>query len=61
MAIAIKLLLAEDTLAAGDIEGHEDVVADFQFFHLLSDLFHYACDLVTERHSDTSIWHGAVV
>ncbi len=34
VAVAVKLLLAEDTLPAGDVEGHQDVVADLQLLHL---------------------------
>ena len=30
VAIAVQLLLAEDALAAGDVERHQDVVADLQ-------------------------------
>jgi hypothetical protein len=61
VAVAVQLLLAEDALPAGDVERHQDVVADFSFSHLRPDLFHDAGDLVAERHPHPGIRHGPVV
>ena len=38
MAIPIQALLAEDTSSAGNIERHQNVVADLQFLDLLAEL-----------------------
>ena len=56
-----SLLLAEDALAAGDVERHQDVVADLQLLHLRADLLHHAGELVAERHPRPGVRHGAVV
>ena len=61
MAVPIQFLLAEDALAAGDIERHQDVIADLQFLHLRADLLHHAGDLVAERHPHPGIRHGPIV
>jgi hypothetical protein len=46
VAIPIEFLLAEDALPAGDVERHQDMVADLEFLHVAADLLHHAGELV---------------
>ena len=61
VAVAVHLLLAEDALAAGDVEGHQHVVAHLQLLHFLADLLHHAGELMAKRHARPGVRHGAVV
>ena len=61
MAIPIQSLLAEDTRSTGDIERHQNMVADLQFLYLLAELLDHAGELMAKRHSHPGIRHGAIV
>src|SRR5215213_11962168 len=61
VAVTVQYLLAEHTRSAGDIERHQNVVADLQFLHLFAELLHHAGELVAKRHSNPGIRHGPVV
>jgi hypothetical protein len=61
VAIPIQLLLAKDARPAGDIERHQNVVADLQLLHVLAELLHHAGELVAERHPHPGIRYRAVV
>lgn len=61
VAIPEKLLFAENTFAAGDIERNEYVVAYFEFGHFRSYLFHYPYEFMTERGTDARVGHHSVV
>jgi hypothetical protein len=60
VAVAVELVPAEDALAAGDVEGHEDVVADLQLLHGRASLLDDARDLVAEGHPRPRVGHRAV-
>ena len=61
VAIPIQSLPAEDTRSAGDIERHQNVVADLQFLHRPAELLHHAGELMAKRHSNPGIRHGPIV
>jgi hypothetical protein len=61
VAVAVQSLLAEDTLSAGYIERHQNVVADLQFLYVLTQLLHYAGELMAERHTHPGIRDGSIV
>src|ERR671910_2397574 len=61
VAIAVQSLLAKDARSAGDVERYQDVVADLQLLHVLTELLHHAGELVAERHPYSGIRNGAVV
>jgi hypothetical protein len=61
MTIAIQSLLAKNTLSAGDIERHQNMVADFQFLDLLAELLYHAGELMAKRHSHPSVRDGSIV
>jgi hypothetical protein len=43
------------------VERHQNVVADLQLLHVLTELLHHAGELVAERHPHSGIRNGAVV
>ena len=47
--------------AAGYIERHQDVVADFEIFHVFAELLHHAGEPVAERHPHSGIRDEPVV
>ena len=42
-------MFAEETIAAGDGEGHDDAVADLKVLDRRADLDHFAHELVAEN------------
>jgi hypothetical protein len=48
-------------LAAGNVEGHEDVVTCLEVLNLRPNLLDDAAELVAKRLPDAGVWHHSVI
>jgi hypothetical protein len=61
MTISIEFLLTESARSAGDVKGHEDVVADFYILDARANLLYYADKFMTESGSYPRIGYQAMI